>query len=252
MAYDPNYYSQQSYAPYPPQQQQSTGYTPHVCSYHSSLPLVAFSHIPEQGDRQLTQSRNSPQPAYPTTQSLTPYHPPSPGYNGRSSSRDERYLYADEDRERRHRHRSRSRSHSHRSKSRSRSRDLGATLIGAAGGGFLGSRYGGGALGTIGGAVAGAVGANLAEKEWDKHKDRRDHRREFGDDREGRGGVVDTLLHPERAISRARSKVRDAYDDFEDGGRRKHRHRHRDERGARSLSRGYYEEEYEQKRRFRD
>ncbi|KAL8722321.1 MAG: hypothetical protein Q9225_001169 [Loekoesia sp. 1 TL-2023] len=238
MAYDPNYYQQQSYAPYPSQNQRqySPGdYTPH-------------------GDRQLTQSRRSPQPAYPTTQSLTPYHPPSPGYEHRPSSRDERYLYADEDRERRHRHRSRSR-HSHRSKSRSRSRsrsrDLGSALLGAAGGGFLGHKYGGGALGTLGGAVAGAVGANFAEKEWDKHKEKRERRREYyGDDRDEKGNIVDTLLHPGRAISRARSKVRDEYEDWEDGGRRKHRHRH--DRGARSLSRGYYEEEYEMRRKSRD
>ncbi|KAI4253429.1 MAG: hypothetical protein LQ352_003695 [Teloschistes flavicans] len=231
MAYDPNYYQQQPYAPYAPQQQQSTNYTPH-------------------GDRQLTQSRYSPQPAYPTNQSLTPYQPPSPGYDARPSSRDERYLSTDDDRERRHRrHSHSSRSHHSKSRSRSRSRDLGASLLGAAGGGFIGHKYGGGALGAIGGAVAGAVATNFAEKEWDKHKEKREHRRDHGDDRD-KGGIVDTLLHPEQAIRRARSKVRDEADEYEDGGRRKHRHRH--DRGARSLSRGYYEEEYEQKRRYRD
>ncbi|KAI9696744.1 MAG: hypothetical protein M1836_005106 [Candelina mexicana] len=47
-------------------------------------------------------------------------------------------------------------------------RGLGATLVGAAGGGFLGHELGGGALGTIGGAIAGVVGANALEK---KHKE---------------------------------------------------------------------------------
>lgn len=42
-------------------------------------------------------------------------------------------------------------------------RGLGATLIGAAGGGFLGHEVGGGALATIGGMIAGAVGANKLE-----------------------------------------------------------------------------------------
>lgn len=105
-------------------------------------------------------------------------------------------------------------------------------------------------MGSIGGAVAGAIGANLAEKEWEKHKDKREHRREHGDGRDEKGGIVDTLLHPERAIQRARSKVRGEDDDYEEGGRRRHRHRH--DKGSRSLSRGYYEEEYEVRRRSRD
>ncbi|KAL8752551.1 MAG: hypothetical protein Q9184_005688 [Pyrenodesmia sp. 2 TL-2023] len=230
MAYDPKYYQQQAYVPSNQQQYVPAGYTPH-------------------GDRQLTQSRYSPQPAYPTTQSLTPYQPPSPGYDydRRPSSHDERYMYPDEDRPRRHRHRSRSR-HSHRSKSRSRSRDLGSSLLGAAGGGFLGHKYGGGTLGALGGAVAGAIGANLAGKEWEKHKER-EHRRELSGEERGRG-IVDNLLHPEQAIRRAKSKVRGELDDSADGGRRKHRHRH--DRGTRSLSRGYYEEEYEMRRKGRD
>ena len=40
-------------------------------------------------------------------------------------------------------------------------RGLGSTLIGGAGGAFLGNQLGGGALGTIGGLIAGAVGANM-------------------------------------------------------------------------------------------
>ena len=40
-------------------------------------------------------------------------------------------------------------------------RGLGSTLIGGAGGAFLGNKMGGGALGTIGGLIAGAVGANM-------------------------------------------------------------------------------------------
>jgi hypothetical protein len=40
-------------------------------------------------------------------------------------------------------------------------RGLGSTLIGGAGGAFLGNKMGGGTLGTLGGLVAGAIGANV-------------------------------------------------------------------------------------------
>jgi hypothetical protein len=39
-------------------------------------------------------------------------------------------------------------------------RGLGSTLLGAAGGGFVGHKLHGGALGTVGGAVLGAVATN--------------------------------------------------------------------------------------------
>lgn len=47
-------------------------------------------------------------------------------------------------------------------------RGLGATLIGGAGGGFLGDKLGGGVLGTLGGIVAGAIGANALDNRHDK------------------------------------------------------------------------------------
>ena len=210
----------------------------------------------------MTQSR-SPQPAYPTNQSLTPYHPPSPNYSPRASSNDNRYLYADsyDDRERPRRHRHH-RSHSRRSRSssssrsRSRSREIGSALLGAAGGGFIGHKYGGGALGAIGGAVAGAVASNLAEKEWEKHKEKRGGLSER-DYQEAKGGVGAKLLHPEEALQRARSKVRGGFDGSDSEEERKERRRRRRERRereegrARSEGRGYYVEEYE-RRRHRD
>ena len=39
-------------------------------------------------------------------------------------------------------------------------------------------------------------------------------------------------------------------DDYEDDRERRHRHRHRHGGGSRSLSRGYYEEEITEKRRY--
>jgi hypothetical protein len=47
-------------------------------------------------------------------------------------------------------------------------RGIGASLIGAGGGGFLGHELGGGMLGAVGGAIAGAIGANLVEKQLEK------------------------------------------------------------------------------------
>lgn len=42
-------------------------------------------------------------------------------------------------------------------------RGLGATLLGGAGGAFVGHKTAGGALGTLGGMVMGAIGANVLE-----------------------------------------------------------------------------------------
>lgn len=47
-------------------------------------------------------------------------------------------------------------------------RGLGATVLGSAGGAFLGHKMGGGALGTLGGMVAGAIGANVLENHHEK------------------------------------------------------------------------------------
>ncbi|KAK5132514.1 hypothetical protein LTR08_008898 [Meristemomyces frigidus] len=59
-------------------------------------------------------------------------------------------------------------------------RGLGATLLGAAGGAFLGDQMskngkgkgskGEAALGTLGGALVGAIGANAAERQWEKRE----------------------------------------------------------------------------------
>lgn len=47
-------------------------------------------------------------------------------------------------------------------------RGLGSTLLGGAGGAFVGHKLGGGPLGTIGGLVAGAIGANVLDHKHDK------------------------------------------------------------------------------------
>ncbi|KAI9739244.1 MAG: hypothetical protein M1834_007457 [Cirrosporium novae-zelandiae] len=47
-------------------------------------------------------------------------------------------------------------------------KSLGATLLGAAGGGVLGHELGNGPLATIGGVIAGAIGANVLEKQHEK------------------------------------------------------------------------------------
>ncbi|KAJ9619213.1 hypothetical protein H2203_008542 [Taxawa tesnikishii (nom. ined.)] len=60
-------------------------------------------------------------------------------------------------------------------------RGLGATLIGGAGGAFLGHELGGGALGTIGGLIAGAIGANALENRHEKKKKEKKHKKRDSD-----------------------------------------------------------------------
>ncbi|KAF2747817.1 TPR-like protein [Sporormia fimetaria CBS 119925] len=55
-------------------------------------------------------------------------------------------------------------------------RGLGSTLVGSAGGAFLGSKLGGGTLGTVGGMVAGAIAANMLGDKKDKKKKDKKHK----------------------------------------------------------------------------
>ena len=52
-------------------------------------------------------------------------------------------------------------------------RGLGATLLGGAGGAWLGHEFGKGTLETLGGAIVGAVAGKALEKEVEKHKERK-------------------------------------------------------------------------------
>ena len=49
-------------------------------------------------------------------------------------------------------------------------RNLGASVLGGAGGAMLGRKLGGGTLGTIGGIVAGAIGASVLEEKHEKYE----------------------------------------------------------------------------------
>ena len=97
---------------------------------------------------------------------LTPFFEPPP--RERSSSRDSRG----------HRHH-RSGSHSHHSRPPSTKgeksdfsaeRGIGANLVGAAGGGYLGHKLAGGGVGTVLGALVGGYAAHQAEKKHSKHR----------------------------------------------------------------------------------
>jgi hypothetical protein len=97
---------------------------------------------------------------------LMPYFAPPP--RERSSSRDSRG----------HRHH-RSGSQSHHSRPASSKgeksdhateRGIGANLVGAAGGGYLGHKFAGGGVGTVLGALVGGYAAHQAEKKHSKHR----------------------------------------------------------------------------------
>ncbi|KAF1345176.1 hypothetical protein BDV97DRAFT_42701 [Delphinella strobiligena] len=60
-------------------------------------------------------------------------------------------------------------------------RGLGATLLGGAGGAFLGHKTAGGGLGTLGGMVLGAIGANVLENKHEKDKKEKKHKKHRSD-----------------------------------------------------------------------
>lgn len=147
-------------------------------------------------------------------------------FDDRATAYDDRRSYDsyyDDDRPRRHqrgasrsrsRQRSRSRSYSRSradSPPRSRSRggrlrekkekheDLIAGVIGAGAGGFLGNKFAGGKIGTIGGALLGGIAA----EEWEKHREKKKHEKEL----EGPYRYDD---------GRRRSRSRGRYDDRDD------------------------------------
>ncbi|KAF2719273.1 hypothetical protein K431DRAFT_286866 [Polychaeton citri CBS 116435] len=150
-------------------------------------------------------------------------------YDDRATEYDDRRSYDsyyDDERSRRHqrrssrsrsRPRSRSRSYSRTragSPPRSRSRgarlrekkekheDLIAGVIGAGAGGFLGNKFAGGKIGTIGGALLGGIAA----EEWEKHREKKKLEKEvMGPARYDDGG--------RRSRSRSRAGYDDRYDD---------------------------------------
>ena len=170
--YRPAYYD--SYTPqdqYNPSDYQVPLPFPSRISTHS-MPNNSPLQSSHQHQLQLSQSRYSPQP--PAIQHPpigSDYYPPSTT-RSRSVSRHHHH----------HHHRSHSRAGSsrrgssdsgdHRSKSRGRNhsevKGIGAGVVGAGLGGYLGHKFGGGTLGTVGGIVAGALGANALEKRHER------------------------------------------------------------------------------------
>ncbi|MCJ1429973.1 hypothetical protein MMC29_007888 [Sticta canariensis] len=145
-------------------------YAPQDQYGEAPYPGNGYSQPSYQHQLQLSQSRYSPQPLSPHALA-----PPIPAVSYPIDDRDTRSRSAHSHRRRDHSSRSQSRA---RDTSRSRASDhhrdssrakgIGATLVGAAGGGLLGHEIGGGALGTLGGALAGAIGANALEKRHER------------------------------------------------------------------------------------
>ncbi|CAF9935877.1 MAG: hypothetical protein HETSPECPRED_009934 [Heterodermia speciosa] len=213
-------------------------------SYSGHQPYRPGDYVP-QNQLQLSQNRYSPQPSPtygpPVTYQPGPYEPEGYSESRRSSrhhqrrhSSDNRAIdrrYRDEYVVEERREKRGSRDHSH-------EKGLASTLAGAAGGGYLGHKIGGGAIGTVGGLLAGAIGARELEKRHERHKRERSR---------GGDGHSSRSRHssPTRTLGGYIEKAQDKVENFlspdrardKDDGRKQ---RHRSEKGSRSLSRGRY------------
>ena len=120
-------------------------------------------------------------------------------------------------------------------------RGIGATLLGGAGGAFLGHKMEHGALGTLGGLAIGAIAANAFEhhekKKKEEHREERsyDEGYERGERRGSRSRSIDDRsdYYRERPSSRSRGIDGDSdyyrgdrYEDEEDDYRPRHHHHH--------------------------
>lgn len=119
---DHSYDPNRSHSPYPPSVQQHSGY-PAPQDQHQQNQQYGYGQQPGYGDHQ--QQGYGQQGGYGDQQHGQPGQPGEPGGPVEGD------------------------------------RGLGSTLIGGAGGAFLGNKMGGGTLGTLGGLVAGAIGANM-------------------------------------------------------------------------------------------
>ena len=116
-------------------------------------------------------------------------------------------------------------------------RGLGATLVGGAGGAFLGHKMEGGKLGTIGGLALGALAANAYEDHEKKKNGELHESRAFG---EGYADGEDRPHHHHsRGIDEEEEYSDDRYDD-EDYYQPRHHHHHHDS----DYDGDYYQDDY--------
>lgn len=104
-------------------------------------------------------------------------------------------------------------------------RGLGATVLGGAGGAFLGHKMEHGALGTIGGLAIGAIAANAFEHHEKKKKEERRQERAFDGGYED--GEEHYHYHSRDIDDDERDYEDDRYEDEEEY-RPRHHHHHRD------------------------
>ncbi|KAL9062538.1 MAG: hypothetical protein Q9157_008835, partial [Trypethelium eluteriae] len=177
----------QNYAQDPYAQAQEPGLEPPYSreTRHSPAPGYETAVAPYQPPE--PEWDDQPQYQYPP-QGAGPHGYPPPGYGGHppplSSGYDDGYDSHEERRRQKHRHRGSDSGSRHsrygdddkESKEKKKKglsekeKGLGASLLGGAGGAFVGHEMGGGALGTILGIGAGAIGAALIEKDHDKQR----------------------------------------------------------------------------------
>ena len=202
---------QLSHPPYNPLRQQERDF------YASPVPPNS-QLAPYQPDSWRPSSAHIPQPQYPPHGSqgqIVPFFEPPP--LERSSSRDSR----GHRRRRSNSHHSRSESTKDEKSGHATERGIGANLVGAAGGGYLGHKFAGGGVGTVLGALVGGYAAHMAAEKGEKsHRKKKEKKsREHGDNateshgsshRRRRGSaplpLIGHLLPPDAGRRRRHSK----------------------------------------------
>ncbi|KAF7191766.1 hypothetical protein HII31_06811 [Pseudocercospora fuligena] len=110
-------------------------------------------------------------------------------------------------------------------------RGIGATVLGGAGGAFLGHEMGHGKLATLGGLAIGAIAANAFEHHHEKKKHEREEMRAYdsgyvnGEERRSRSRGIDDEYEENDRYSDCREDER-YYDDEEERPRHHHHHHH--------------------------
>ncbi|KAI9663169.1 MAG: hypothetical protein M1821_008217 [Bathelium mastoideum] len=241
--YAQNPYAQAEQPPLEPPYSRETRHSP-AAGYETALAPYQPPE-PEWDDQ--------PQYQYPPQAAGQHGYPP-PGYGGHppplSSGYDDDYDSHDE--KRRHRHR-REGSDSRHSKNdggddggkekkkkglSDKEKGLGASLLGGAGGAFVGHEMGGGALGTILGIGAGAIGAALLEKDHEKQKKKEKER-----DREKRLKYRDDFEYGSSDVGSAGQHRRDVSPPRDDPYGDERYQPHDRDRRRRSRSRGRGDDE---------
>ena len=219
--YVPQQYQQQplQYPVQPPYPQQATPYPYGQPSYPSPPPSQGWQQAPHASELQA----QPPQKPYNPEAIWHEFNdPPDPQYGIPESERPAREA---ED----------AQQHIQSGHKGNGERGLGATLVGGAGGAFLGHKLEHGALGTLGGLAVGAIAANAYEHHEKKKKEERRQERAFDEGYED--GEDRPHHHHSRDIDDQEDYSDDRCEEDEDFYRPRHHHHHH-------YDDDYYQDDY--------